>query len=215
MLSLRLKKLVELLPTETTYVADIGADHGFVSKEILEKNQDIKVFASDNKLGPYNRLKKTLSSYQNVITSLSDGLNDLPREVDTVLISGMGGKTISSILLKDEDKLKNVKHLVLSPHNDLYSLRKLVNSLGFKIINEAFIKDADKYYSIIVYQKGYETLNQLELKYGPIILKEKSDVFLEFLNHEISQIEYLLATKKLTMKRIKELNQEVEELKKI
>ncbi len=215
MLSFRLKKLVELLPSDAYFVADIGADHGFVSKEILDTRSKIKVFASDNKLGPYNRLKKALSTYQNVIVSLSDGLDALPSDVDTILISGMGGKTISSILLKNKEKLNKVKYLILSPHNDLYSLRKEVNSLDFKIIDECFIKDADKFYSIIVYQKGKETLDEIELRYGPIILKNKNVDFQEYLNDEIAHREYLLHTKKLNINRIKEINQEIEELKKL
>ncbi len=213
MLSNRLKKLVELLPSDATFVADIGADHGFVSQEILNTRSKIKVFASDNKLGPYNRLKKTLNNYQNVIVSFSDGLDALPSDVDTILISGMGGKTISSILLKNREKLNKVEYLILSPHNDLYSLRKEVNSLDFKIIDECFIKDADKFYSIIIYQKGKEILNELELKYGPIILKNKNVDFQEYLNAEIMHREYLLNTKKLTDKRIQEINLEIKELK--
>lgn len=211
-LTKRLESLVDLIPSDVNYIADIGADHGYVAKFILD-NYKVKVFASDNKLGPFNRLKKNLQNYKNVKLSLSDGLNELDNDVDMVLISGMGGNLIINILKENEKHLAHLNYLLLSPHNDAYELRKYVISKGYMIANESFIVDDGKYYSHILFKKGQQNYNDLELKYGPYILNEHNEDFIAYLNEMKMHYEFLLKKYNLTEKRKKDVLLQLEEIK--
>ena len=72
---------------------------------LLENNIVDKAYASDNKIGPFNNLKKTfINSGFDIEIALKDGINDLPKYVNTVIIAGMGGELINKIGAKGFDK---------------------------------------------------------------------------------------------------------------
>ncbi len=210
-LSSRLKEIVDFVPHDSKFVADIGADHGLVCLA-LNKRENIKIFACENKLGPYKKLNEALKNYDNILISFSDGLDDLPFEVDTLIISGMGGKTIISILERHLEHLKHLKYLVLSPHNDFFEVRKILNSFEYKIKKEKMIISQNKFYTIILYEQGKENLSFLELKYGPIILKTKDQVFKEFINKQIAKLNDIYLSYNLNLKRKKQIEDEIKEL---
>ncbi len=213
-LSYRLKLVTEFVPVDASYVADIGADHGLVCLELLKSHKDIKLFASDNKIGPYNRLKDNLSNHSNIILSLSDGLDDLPNDVDTLIISGMGGKLIVSILKKGIKHLNHINYLILSPHNDSSEVRRFLYDNGYVIEKEEFLKDSSIYYSIILFKKGYGTLSHLDEYYGPIIRKTKNESFKEYINKEINRNKKLLSLVN-DVKRLNEIENLLKELENI
>lgn len=210
-LSTRLQAIVSLVPSDAHYIADIGADHGLVCLELL-KREDVKIFASDNKLGPFTKLKATLNGYKNVKVSFSDGLEDLDNDVDTLIISGMGGDTIINILGEHQEHLKHLKYIILSPHNAHYEVRKAMNKYGFKIQEEKMIFSQNKYYSLMLYKLGKENLSELDYKYGPLNLKNKDDVFIDYINELIAKNELLLH-KNLSSERKYEIEMELKELK--
>lgn len=213
-LSYRLKLVADFVPIDASYVADIGADHGLVCLELLKTRRDIKLFASDNKIGPYNRLKDNLLNYSNIKLSLSDGLDDLPSDVDTLIIAGMGGKLIVSILKKGIKHLNHINYLVLSPHNDSNEVRRFLYDNGYVIEKEEFLKDSSIYYSIILFKKGNASLSHLDEYYGPIIRKTKNEFFIEYINKEISRNKELLSLVN-DEKRLKEIENLLKELENI
>lgn len=211
-LSKRLKRIVDFVPMDAKYIADIGADHGYIPKELLKNRNDISIFASDNKIGPFSRLKANLSNLDNVTLSLSSGLDELPNAVDLVIISGMGGGLIKSILEKGNSHFLHVEYFLLSPHKEEDLVRNYLAKNNYKIIKEDFIKDDNKFYSIILFKKGREELSYLDAKYGPLIRKEKNNDFLEYINNEIKRLNYLKSIKNIDIKRINEIEREIKEL---
>lgn len=213
-LSYRLKRIVDFVPIDAHFIADIGADHGLVTLELASTRKDAKFFASDNKKGPFSRLEKTLYPYNNIILSLSSGLDELPSEVDTVIIAGMGGDLIKSILEQGKVHLSHINYLILSPHNEADLVRKYLYENGFVLEKEDFIKDDSIYYSILLFKKGNGKLTNKEEKYGPFILKEKNEIFIEFINKEIKRNE-LIVNKINDEKRVEEINKYLKELKEL
>ena len=101
---------------------------------------------------------------------------DLDSKIDTVVISGMGGKTIVDIIQRGKDKLNNIKKIILSPNNDYYLVRKKVTSLGYKIYKEEVVFDKNKFYPAMVFIPGKTNYKDKELFYG-VNLVENNDLY--------------------------------------
>ncbi len=174
-------------------IADIGCDHGYLIKIAFENNLIDYAYAIDNKIGPLNSSKNNLKDYQNVSYFLSDGLEKVDESIDCVIIAGMGGMLIISILEKNKDKLKNIKRLILQANRDEYLLRKYLVENGFYIQNEKIIKEDNKYYEIDCFEKGYEEYDFNDLYFGKILMKNKDDVFIEKWNNKYQKYKNIKA----------------------
>ena len=208
MISERLKVASKFLKG-FNYLADCGTDHALLPIYAVEKGYVKKAIASDNKHHPLLSAKKNIADhrlYLKVNTRLADGLSylNLEKDVDVVTIMGMGGRVMSDIL--EDAYLYNVKRLVLQPNSDYAQVRTFLETHKWYIVNEAFIKDNQKYYQIIVAEPGVMTLSELEKEFGPLILKEKNDVFVERITMMIEQLKRALkeAHQKDTVKKIKD-----------
>jgi len=166
-------------------LADIGTDHAQLPIHAVEQGYVYTALAIDNKEGPfviaYSNVKKANLSH-NITVIKGDGIDKIDDEVDVLVISGMGGKLISSILQKDS--LRNIKRVILQPNIDSSIVRSTMNKLGFKIIDELVLKDAKKYYDVIVFEKGTQTLSTFECDFGPINLALKPFYFVEKIEKE-------------------------------
>lgn len=206
MLSLRLKTLTNYIEQEDV-VADIGSDHGYLPI-YLAKNGHPFVYACENKKGPYDRLVKSVreSGYQEKITtSLSNGLSEIPTNVNTVVIAGMGGSLISEILVSGSAKLDNVQKLVLLPHNNEKELRKTLTFIGFTITNEEVISEDGKFYELIVAINRPCVVCGVETLFGPYNLREKTPTFIAKWQNIYEENAKLLANEKLSVNRRDEL----------
>ncbi|HHU55100.1 MAG TPA: SAM-dependent methyltransferase [Acholeplasmataceae bacterium] len=175
----RIKAIAEFI-TPYKYIADVGYDHGYLILEAFEKYNIVHAQAIDNKKGPlesaYNNLKKY---YDNITFSLSNGISDLERDIEVVIIAGMGGMLIINILKENIEKLKNVKRIIVQPNRDIDKVRKFAISNGYKIVSEKIIEEESIIYEIIVLEKGSTTLNEQEIMFGPLLLKERSPIFIK------------------------------------
>ena len=174
-------------------IADIGSDHGYLIKIAFDNNLIDYAYAIDNKEGPINSCKNNLKEYKNVSYFLSDGLDDVDESIDCVIIAGMGGMLIISILEKNKDKLKNIKRLILQANRDEYLLRKYLVENGFYIQDEKIIKEDNKYYEIDCFEKGYEEYDFNDLYFGKILIKNKDDVFIEKWNNKYQKYKNIKA----------------------
>ena len=181
-------KLIASLVDENSSIIDIGCDHALLDIFLVQNKKLKKVVASDNKKEPLNSALSNIKKNHledKIKLSLSDGLSNIESDIDTVIISGMGGELIKDIL--DPKYLKNVTTLILSPQSDIYNLRVHLNSIGYKFIEEKIIVDQKKYYIIMKLEKEIEKLNYEQLKYGPILLKEKDTMFYEYYNNVLKE----------------------------
>ena len=94
MISKRLKLICDFVEKDSI-VADIGTDHGLIPLYLSKNNISKKVIATDISKNSLSKLENILesNSFINCIDiRVSDGLNGLNEfEVDTIIISGMGG----------------------------------------------------------------------------------------------------------------------------
>lgn len=150
---------------EGANVIDVGADHGLLEKYLLDHHMVNSILAIENKVGPFEILKNSLDGY-NVKLSLSDGIEKIDDSIDTVVIAGMGGNLIIDILNAHDDKLNNVKQIVVDAHRDVELVRREITKLGYYIEKEKIIYENNIYYFIISFLKGNKPLKDIEYEWG-------------------------------------------------
>lgn len=188
----RLKSIASMVDKVDTLV-DIGTDHAYLPIYLALNGIVKRVYAIDNKIGPLNNATKNIknSGLENIIIPLlSDGLKDAKDiKYDAINISGMGSETIIDIL--SIDSLDENATLILEPQKNPELLRKFLMDRNYEIVDELFIKDKDHYYPIIKAKKTTKVINynNLEILFGPIILKKKDPLFIEFISKQINALE--------------------------
>ena len=130
LLSKRLSKVLDYIDKDDL-VADIGADHGYLSLEMLNIGVQF-VQVVENKIEPLKRAQLTLKNHENVKYSLSDGISDLDELINTVTICGMGGLNIVEILSNDLPTAKRLKKIILQANSKLFELREFLNNNSFQ-----------------------------------------------------------------------------------
>ena len=187
-------------------LADVGCDHAYISINLLEKGKVERIIASDLREGPLNIAKDNikLEGFEDRIeTRLCAGLCGYEAgEVDTILISGMGGMLVKEILSESIDVVKMADTLILEPQSDLRVVRAYLKDIGFEIIDEDMLNEGGKYYQIIKAVKSKERMEvcedigaMAENEFGPILIKKKHPVLLEFLKKRKNHYERLLQNK--------------------
>ena len=216
-LSKRLQAIYDMVPSGV--VADVGSDHGKLIISLFENGVITKGYAIENKQGPYNRLVKAIEdakAMDNIIPMFSDGISELPSDVDVVVIAGMGGFNVIDILKKNPRKLKNVSTLIVDAHNAIPELRKQVCKMGYVIADEDIVYESGVYYEIIKFIAGEAIyLDDPDIEFGPILRNEKSLTFKDKYNSRIKEIDNLLSTKKIPESKCKELNLEKERIRSV
>ena len=182
-ISERLRVISDLIP-DNSFILDVGCDHALLDIYTVLNKENVKAIASDISEGPLEFAKKNIEKYSvsdKIITFLGDGLAAYKKGVSVIVMSGLGSHTIVNILNNDKNILGDIETLIISSNNDYYFLRKSICDLGFFISDEKMVIDRDKYYPIVVFKKGYKKYNKYELKYGPILLKNVENDFVNYL----------------------------------
>ena len=196
MQQLRLKKIVDLVENNSI-VADIGTDHGLIPIFLSENKICKKIIASDiSEKSLYKLVSRLEEAFwiDNIETRVSNGLNEYrPFEVDTIIISGMGGLLIKQILEENLEIAKSANNLILQGNNGLFELRHFLLENGFKIVDEKDVFENDKYYQIIKTENGLEKYsNEYEYEFGKILIENKSKNLLENIERLIDADEKIL-----------------------
>jgi len=211
-LSLRLEKAL-VYTQGFRYLHDVGCDHGYFPIEAILRGYIQKAIASDNKIDPLNKAEQNIKENhleEQIKAIQMDGLNPFIKGVDIISILGMGGILIRQIL--EGGNLCDINRLILSPNSDASVVRSYLEEHHFKITAEEFVKDKGKYYQIIIAEKGEMKLTELEKRFGPFILKQKNDDFLDYINARISKLEREQKQVKKEESMVA-LNQEINRLK--
>ena len=185
-ISSRLKTIGDFIGNGET-VIDVGADHGLLELYLLSKYPNIKITAVENKIGPYKILENNLKGYKNITLSLSDGLKCLKEDTNTIIIAGMGGLNIKSILNTSKDKIKYITKIVIDAHRDIEIARKTIVDFGFKISQEKIVYEQGKFYIVSEFLRAEEPQNySLEmLEFGYKLYEDK--LWSKYKEHLISE----------------------------
>ena len=217
----RLKKIGDLVEANS-FCLDVGCDHALLDIYLVKKNKNIKAIASDIAEGPLEQAKRNIKRERlenEIETRLGNGLDTYSDEIDTVIISGMGGKNIIGIFKNNYKVLKKIDTLILSPNNYQEDVKRYCCRNGFYIENEEFVRDKRFIYQIIILKRGRKKYSKREYFFGPVFLIKKGPLFREYYEKEMKSREILLTLlpknfyykRYITKKEIKMIQKEIED----
>ena len=170
-------------------VADVGADHGYLTIELAKSGRAAKVIATEKNIGPFQAAHKNISAVglQNVEVRLGDGLQVLSAgEVDTICIAGMGGALIEKILDDSPEVVSSARQLILQPMNGAEKIRAWLRENCWTIDDEDLAESSGIIYEII---SAVKTLDS-----PPKIFKRESSPLMEkFLSQRLQKLRRVLA----------------------
>lgn len=202
---------------QNAFIADVGSDHAELPIYLLKEKKISGAQAIENKPGPYSRMEEAVleSGYGSFCElSFSDGLADLSPKADTVIIAGMGGGLILSILKRHPEKLKKVKTLILDAHTDREKLRTALPFLGYQIVDECFLLEEGIAYDILKASRvdHARTYSILEAKYGPLNIERKPKSWLQALQEKRKRLLSFLEKEGIKENQRRKWQSEIEEI---
>lgn len=194
MVNKRIAKICELVTHNKT--AEIGADHGKITLELLKQKKAEKVYLtdiSDKSLQKARDNFKTSGFLSCAEFLVGDGLLvfDKPVKEFEAIIAGMGGKEIISIL-SNENRVDGISDFILQPQKNVVQLREFLIKNGYKIIVDTMVKDMGKFYNVLKVTKGEDSLSTLELNFGKTNLKEYNKDFAEYIEKQLKMFKDVL-----------------------
>ncbi len=145
----RIQTLCSLL-SPTDVFADVGCDHGYCSEYMLKNGLCEKAILSDISKGSLAKAEALLAPYVRAgkaVSVLGDGFYGVDSSVGLVLIAGMGGCEIVSIL-SDEKHGFMPQKFVFQPMHDGEKLRRYILENGGYIDKDYTFEDG-KFYEVI------------------------------------------------------------------
>lgn len=196
-LSLRLEAIKNLVPKSLT-VADIGTDHAYLSAALIEGEKANRVIASDISEGPLLAAKRTVKqfNYQDKIElRLGNGLGVLePKEVDTVVIAGMGAGSIIDILTAFPEVTGSINAFVLQPMIAASRLRQWLLDNQFYIADEDLVFEDNRLYEIILAIRGEKgQVDPILYEIGPVLWNKRHFWLKQHIKNLINKHEKMLA----------------------
>ena len=223
-LSTRLATIASFVP-KGSHVIDVGTDHAYIPIYLVRSGIAVSCLATDINQGPIDKARKNIEAHQieNISLMRTNGVEGVdPNEGDVLMISGMGGFLIIDILKRGSALVRQVKRLILQPQQDIHEVRKYLHEINFKIIDEAFIKDEEKYYTVIVAEPGTEPKyeKRYEYLYGKCLIEKKSEVLKEWIHMKLEKQKGIYQNlvgqqSQSALSRRKELEEEIQMLQEV
>ncbi|MDO5702236.1 MAG: class I SAM-dependent methyltransferase [Lachnospiraceae bacterium] len=205
-LSERLERICSFVP-EGSAVADVGCDHAYVPIYLVQEGICPCAAASDIRPGPLriagdNIRREGLS--EKIASVVCGGvprdLKGILRSVGweeqipvTLITAGMGGLMMLSILR--ETDTGQFRCYVASPQKDAAGFRSALGSFGFSIIREEMVEEDGHFYPVILSEQCPGVVPALsfeEALLGPLLMRDRSDVFMRYLEKRKCELEKIL-----------------------
>ena len=166
-------------------VADVGCDHGYLSIHLLQTGIASHVYASDVRQGPLSSAKRNAASYgvkDKIDFFLSDGVQSLPRDFDTLICAGMGADTMVSILTAAPWLQGGAYRLILQCQSKTPLLRQYLSETGWQIAAETVLRDGRFLYTVmeVIWNPSVPKLTVGQWYFPPALLKRKTPEAAEY-----------------------------------
>lgn len=215
--SKRIRTLCSFIKPSVSF-ADVGCDHGYCSEYVLKNELCEKVIFSDISKGSLEKAEKLLAPFVKngrAIGVLGDGFFGVPKDTEQVLIAGMGGSEIVSILSHELFGFLP-KYFIFQPMHDSEKLRRYIVEKGGYIERDFTFYDG-KFYDLIVgineKRAGQVSkYSNLEYEFGKENLQTKPADFIKKIEKLLKNTEKYLKAENLKEESKIELFQKREKL---
>lgn len=168
----RLHMLARLVP-EGCRLTDVGTDHGYLPVALLQQGRITAAIASDIGAEPLEHARRTAMQYgvDGMDFRLCAGLSGVaPEETDVIVIAGMGGETIISILQDAPWTADGQHRLLLQPMTKAAALRRWLADNGYTFTDEHLVEDKGRIYPILCVKGGvFRPLTEAEALCGVLL----------------------------------------------
>lgn len=160
-------------------IADVGCDHGYLSIHLLQEGIAASAICSDIRPQPLQSAMRNAEKYglqDKMEFHLSDGVQNIPRNFDTLVCAGMGADTMVSILAAAPWLRDGKYRLILQCQSKTPMLRKYLSDNGWRITEESVLRDGKFLYTVmeVYYQPDYPRLTAAECYFPPALLENPS-----------------------------------------
>ncbi|MBV1759141.1 MAG: class I SAM-dependent methyltransferase [Dethiosulfatibacter sp.] len=220
----RIDAIIKLID-QCNVAADIGTDHAYVPELLINKGICNRVIATDLNDGPYKIAKRYIKSKSlsdRIDIRLGDGLQPIDlKEVDTIIIAGMGGLLIREIIDQKKNEFDPHHTLVLQPMHASDKLRHYLLDNGFELIDEELAKEEFHFYEVIKAKrcnKAQAIDNEIYLEVGKALFMKKHSLLRSFIENKIRINDDIIRNLELSkvemdkMKMLKLKNNQLKEL---
>ncbi len=176
-------------------IVDIGTDHAYLPIYLVQKQICPRAIAVDILSGPLNQAIKDIQAAKltaQITCLLSHGLQAVTQTFDTIIMAGLGGATIKKILAETPTKTQLANDIIIQANNGIHLVRKYLTNNGYYIENEEMVAENNLIYPIVHFTKGQRVYNQMELFYGPLLLKNKNKYLVQQIQLDIAHYHKIL-----------------------
>ncbi|MCY0877114.1 MAG: class I SAM-dependent methyltransferase [Firmicutes bacterium] len=151
----RLARIAQLVGHAHT-LADIGSDHGLLPIALLQTGRIARAIAIEISEGPHQAVSRAIADAgvnDRMEARLGDGCAPLSREeADVVVIAGMGGHTIWTILTAPATRqtfASRPPRLILQPMNGTGLIRFWAQQAGYRVREDVRVKEGALLYECL------------------------------------------------------------------
>lgn len=174
-------------------LADIGTDHAFLPVWLCRNGVCPSAIAADINPDPLERGRQTVAAAElsdTIELRLSDGLHEIGAdEADDIVIAGMGGELIASILDDCHYSRDPEKRFILQPMTKSEELLRWICENGFAVEAQDCCEAAGKCYTVLRIQYTGLTQNADELFYYTGILDPEQPCHRRFLEENAARLD--------------------------
>ena len=191
----RIRAIATLINDKDKTVADIGTDHGYLTKVLIEENRAKAVIATDISKASLEKTANLAKKYgflDKILLKVGDGLKILNKgEAQIVVIAGMGGNEIIKILEENTDK--TFDKFIFQPMQNTINLREYLIKQNYEILKDFIVKARKKFYNTIVarFSTNKQNLSKKQIEFGLTNLDLKGNDFIEYLSEYINNNEVI------------------------
>ena len=210
----RIKRLVSLIKYKK--IADIGTDHGYIPIWACLEDTKRVALGCDIAKAPLENARRNITNHRltdKIELRLGDGISKLKEgEAQTIIIAGMGGKTIRGILESGAEILKGTSQLILSPQSGVPNVRRCVHGLGYAIKDELFLEEDGRFYHILDCRKSSENevYSEVEYELGKHLIAKNNDIYKSYLQDQIEKLEKILKNMDKMLDRANEISEQID-----
>jgi len=187
-------------------VADVGTDHGRLPVWLAENGTASYCLATERSealLAPLARAKLGAPWSERVVGRAGDGLGAIRPEdrIDTVVLAGLGGRTIARLLSGEAGRGLAFTHLVLQPRGEAAAVRRGLSGNGWRLVSESLVEERGRLHLTLAAHRGgdddlyrHDALDREDLlAAGPLLVRAPSPEFREAWRRERERLAIVLA----------------------